>query len=340
MLFWLVWWSWTQFTWTLNVADTEHIWIRLPTLAATAIAFFLAQAVPDAFTTAGIWFAVSYALVRLIGLGVQGWVLGGDREERSAFTGFGAASLVGIALVLAGGLVSPDLRAWFWAGALLADLVTVALAGKGVWHIESAHFAERHGLIVIIALGESLIAAGIATGELERDLVFALTTTGAVVAACALWWLYFGSLQARFEKRLEAQNEQEKGRFSRDVFSLWHASVVAGVIGIAVGFEEAVAHPDEPLSAGAALAMTLGVVLYAGGLGGACWRAGLAPAAAPRLTLAAVVVAATPVVSQVPASVALWALAGLTIGVTLWEPTLWSRATTLAGTRSQGGNHE
>lgn len=325
LLFWLVWWSWTQFTWTLNAADTEHIWIRLPTLAATAVAFFLAQAVPDAFTTAGLWFAASYALVRLIGLGVQGWLLGADRTERASFLSFALPSLVGIMLVLAGALVGRELRPWLWAGAVLADILTAEFAGRGVWAIEPGHFAERHGLIVIIALGESLIAAGVATTDLERDMVFALTTAGAVTATCALWWLYFGTLHSRFEVRLASQNDYDKGRYARDVFSLWHASVVAGVIGMAVGIEEAVAHPDEALSSEASLALTLGVALFAGGLGGAAWRAGLAPAAVTRGALAALVLAATPLVSMVPAFAALWALSALTVAVAVLEPAVWQR---------------
>jgi low temperature requirement protein LtrA len=105
LLFWLVWWAWTQFTWTLNLADTEHVWVRLPTLAATAVAFFLAQSVPDAFGDAGAWFAVSYVVVRLIGLGVQAWVIGSDQLE--SLVRWASLSLVGIALVLPAAFVSP-----------------------------------------------------------------------------------------------------------------------------------------------------------------------------------------------------------------------------------------
>ncbi len=320
IVFWLIWWAWTQFTWTLNLADTEYTVVRLFTLAATAVAFFLAQAVPDAFTTAGAWFGIAYAVVRLLGMGVHSWVLSGDEAQTSAFRLFASLSLVGIALVVVGGFF-PDLTLWFWLGAIVADLVTVLFAGRGAWSIASGHFAERHGLIVIIALGESLIAAGVATSDLARDTQFAITSIGAVVAACALWWVYFGSLHGRLEEALERSFEGglTQGKFARDVFSLWHAVIVIGVIGVAIGFEEAIAHPDELLEIGPALALTAGVALFVGGLAAAAWRAGVRAAVLPRLVLAGVVLALTPVATRVAASIVLWGVAVLAVAMILFE---------------------
>lgn len=317
LLFWLVWWAWTQFTWTLNLADTEHAWVRLPTLAATAIAFFLAQSVPDAFGDAGAWFAVSYVVVRLIGLGVQGWVIGSDQLE--SLVRWASLSLVGISLVLIGGFVAPELRLWLWLGALAADLVSAVRAGRGVWVLEASHFAERHGLIVIIALGESLIAAGVASSEVDRGVMFAVTTAGAVIATCALWWTYFGTLHGRLEQRLARQDDATRGGFARDVFSFWHAAIVAGVIGVAVAFEEAIAHPDDALSTGAALALTVGIALFVGGLAAASSRAGVREAVVPRALVALVALAATPIVPQVPAWIALWSLALVIVAMDVVE---------------------
>lgn len=311
LVFWLVWWAWTQFTWTLNLADTEHTQIRLLTLVATAVAFFLAQAVPDAYDTAGLWFAISYTLVRLLGLWGQVWVIGDDEVQSAGLTRFASASSVGIILVVIGGFVDPELRAWFWLGAILADFATVTIAGRRTWVLEAGHFAERHGLIVIIALGESLIAAGNAAGELVRDASFAFTTIGAVVATCALWWTYFGSLHPRFERRLDEQNDETRAGFARDVFSLWHAVVVAGVIGVAVAFEEAVAHPGDALSSGGALALTIGTAMFLGGMGAAAWRADLPRPALGRVALAVAALVLTPLVTSVSGGVALWALSGL-----------------------------
>ncbi|HEX6287390.1 MAG TPA: low temperature requirement protein A [Acidimicrobiia bacterium] len=317
LLFWLVWWAWTQFTWTLNLADTEHVWVRLPTLAATAVAFFLAQSVPDAFGDAGAWFAISYVVVRIIGLGVQAWVIGSDQLE--SLVRWASLSLVGMGLVLIGGIVDPEVRVWLWLGALVADLVSAFRAGRSVWVLEPGHFAERHGLIVIIALGESLIAAGVASSEVERGLMFAVTTAGAVVATCALWWTYFGTLHGRLEERMAEQTDTTRGAFARDVFSFWHAAVVAGVIGVAVAFEEAIAHPDEALSIGAALSLTVGSALFLGGLASSAARAAVGQAVLPRVLVALIALAATPLIPQVPAWCALWGLAILTMAMDVFE---------------------
>lgn len=317
LLFWLVWWAWTQFTWTLNLADTEHSLVRIPTLVATAVAFFMAQAVPDAFGSAGLWFAVSYVIVRMIGLALQVWVIGSD--QRMSVTLWSVASQAGLVLVIIGGFTDPEVRIWWWAGAFAADLVAAAVAARNEWVLEPAHFAERHGLIVIIALGESLIAAGVATGGAIRDLGFAVTVGSAVIATCALWWTYFGTLHSRLEEAMVEQVGGRLGLFARDVFSFWHAPVVAGVIGVAVAFEEAIAHPEDPLSTGASLALTVGVALFTAGLSGAAARAGVRSAVLPRLLVAIVAVAVTPLVSKVQAWVALLGLAALILLMDVYD---------------------
>ena len=319
LVFWLIWWAWTQFTWTLNLADTEIPQIRFLALAGTAAAFFLAQAVPDAYGDGGVWFAVSYVVVRGLGIGGQVWVIGDDVTQVKGLTRYASASLIGIAMVLVGAFAPEDARAWFWLGAILADLATVAVAGRQTWVLQAGHFAERHGLIVIVALGESLIAAGGATADLERDLTFTVITTGAVLATGALWWMYFGTLHSRFESGLAAQGNQEIAQFARDVFSLWHAVVVAGVIGVAVGFEEAVAHPEESLSLGASTALAVGAAMFAGGLGMAGRRARIEGVALPRFGFTVVALASIPVISRVDPGVALWGLAAVATTASLFE---------------------
>ena len=319
-VFWLIWWAWTQFTWTLNLADTEQFAIRLLTLAATAVAFFLAQAVPDVYGNGAVWFAVSYVVVRGLGVGGQVWVIGDDDKQIKGLVRYASASLIGVAMVLVGAFVPAEVRPWFWLAAILADFVTVAVAGRETWVLQAGHFAERHGLIVIVALGESLIAAGIATANLERDLTFTVITTGAVLATCALWWMYFGALHKEFEMRLAAQGDQNRGRFARDVFSLWHAVVVAGIIGIAVGFEEAVAHPEESLTLGASTALAVGAAMFAGGLGAASIRARIEGAAMPKFGFAVVALASIPIITRVDAGVALWGLAATATLATALAP--------------------
>ena len=161
LVFWLVWWAWTQFTWTLNAADTTHAWIELGTLCATAAAFFMAIALPDAFHEHALEFAAAYVSVRAIGLALQVWVAWSNPSQRAAVRSFALVSLGGLAAVIVGGFLGGAALYGFWGLAILLDVLAAAVGGQsGGWNIRPEHFAERHGLFVIIALGETLDCGG------------------------------------------------------------------------------------------------------------------------------------------------------------------------------------
>ena len=115
LIFWLVWWAWTQFTWTLNAANTDHSLVQIATLLATAVAFFMAVALPDAFGERAMWFAITYVLVRGIGLVLNYWVASGNPSQRSAVRAFFVMSCGGFILVLAGGFLGSPWQLWLWA---------------------------------------------------------------------------------------------------------------------------------------------------------------------------------------------------------------------------------
>jgi low temperature requirement protein LtrA len=261
---WLIWWAWTQFTWTLNPADTTHEWVRVLTLAATAAAFVMAASVPRAFTDEAIWFALPYLVVRLLGLGLQVRVemerVGADHR---AVYRWAAASLVGLALVLVGALVDPELRSLVWLAAIGADFAAATIAGRATtWDLDPAHLAERHGLFVIIALGESLIVAGsaIADAPLEPGLVAAVGAS--ITVACLLWWTYFGWLKEALERRFAAAGPLRRGPLARDAFSFAHFPLIGGIVGFAVAVEETVVHPDDPMTGPVLAALGIGVALF------------------------------------------------------------------------------
>ena len=264
LLGWLIWWAWTQFTWTLNPADTTHPTVRITTLAATAVALVMAASVQRAFADDALWFAVPYVIVRLLGLGLQVLV---DLERvgvsHAGVIRWASLSSIGLVLVLIGGVVDPTVRPWLWLLAILADLMAAALAGRNtIWDLDAGHLSERHGLFVIIAIGESLIIAGTAVANDERTIALASAAVATILVATLLWWSYFGWLKEALEEAYAAAPPERNGPLARDAFSLAHFPLIAGIVGFAVAIEEIGAHPDEPASAAVLASLGIGVSLF------------------------------------------------------------------------------
>ncbi len=275
IVFWLIWWGWSQFTWTLNAANTDHHYVRVVTLVATGIAFAMAFSVETAFATStaeAVWFSLSYIGVRVLGIGLYYRVVYGNADQRSAVLTFAGLSFAGVAAVLVGSLMDPSLRTWFWLVAIGLDFGAARFAGdRRDWGLHAGHFAERHGLIVIIALGESLIVAGSA---LTTDTTSDVLATGAlaVLMTCVLWWTYFGWVREVLEKELIKLEGRDRARLGRDAYTFWHFPLVSGVIALAVGFEGAF-HPDDYTATQVAIAVGAGLTLFLTATAGALWRA-------------------------------------------------------------------
>ncbi|MEZ5137601.1 MAG: low temperature requirement protein A [Acidimicrobiales bacterium] len=265
VVFWLVWWAWTQFTWTLNPADTEHPLVRAWTLAAAGIALVMAASVPRAFDDQALWFALPYLAIRAIGLALQVRVGLEAAEGPSISLRWVWTSLVGLGLVLVGALVGPDARPWVWLAAIVADLLAAGVgAASDEWDLAAGHFSERHGLFVIIALGESLILAASAIAGEDRSGHLVATAGAAILVACLLWWTYFGWLKEALEEGFAASSTAERGPMARDAYSFLHFPLIGGIIAFAVAVEEVMVHPDEPASARVIAALAVGVGLFVG----------------------------------------------------------------------------
>ena len=273
LIFWLVWWAWTQFTWALNAANTDHTHVQLQTLIATGVAFFMAVAVPGAFGSGALWFAIPYVLVRTIGLVVYLWVAS-DAAHRAAIGRFASLSVGGLVAVLAGAILGGDPQLWLWGVAVLLDVAAAALAGgEETWNLHPAHFVERHGLIVIIVLGESLIVAAAGLSAAPADSSLIAVGVLAVGLACGLWWSYFPYVRPTLERAMERIDRARQGPLARDVFSLAHFPMLCGIVAIAAAIEETILHPADPLPIEGRLALAAGLFLFLGGSSIAAWRA-------------------------------------------------------------------
>ena len=274
LVFWLVWWAWTQFTWALNAANTEQPRIQVVTLLATAIAFFLAVGIPDAVTTGPWWFAVSYVALRVAGLLVYYWVARTDPDQRRAVRVFSLFSMTGLVAVLAGGYIGGGALYAFWGSAIALDMGAAAVGGQlEGWNLHHAHFAERHGLIVIIALGETLIIAAAGLVGAPRSATVIGSGVLAVAVTAGLWWTYFEHAHRGLEHALFVRTGSARSCLARDVFSIMHFPMLCGVIAVAAGTEAALANPGQVLSADLRVALGGGAALFVCGTALATWRA-------------------------------------------------------------------
>jgi low temperature requirement protein LtrA len=295
LVFWLVWWAWTQFTWALNAANTDHPRVQLATLLATAIAFLLAVGIPRALGDAAWWFAMPYIAVRAVGLLLYYWVAWSDPAQRQAVRIFSLLSALGLGAVAAGAGLGGDALYWCWALAIVFDLAAAGVGGQlEGWNLHADHFVERHGLIVIIALGETLIVAAAGLSGAETTPAAIATGVLAVAVTCGLWWSYFRHARPAFEHALAAREGAARSCLARDAFSVLHFPMLCGVIAMAAATEQALAHPNDALTPDIRWTLGAGAVLFVCGTAVALWRATgrlslarlvLAPAAAVGLAL-------------------------------------------------------
>ncbi|MCH7586885.1 MAG: low temperature requirement protein A [Chloroflexi bacterium] len=274
LVFWLVWWGWTQLTWALNAANTNHHLVQFGVLVAAAIALFMGISLPQAFQDRALWFAITYISVRVIGLILFSLVALEASALVAALRTWIVLSISGLIAVLVGGYMGGAAQYWLWGFAILLDIFAAAVGGQAEgWNIHPDHFSERHGLFVIIALGETLIVA--ASEVTDAILSIDLVAVGVLVVAitCALWWSYFVRAKPALDHALESSRGAEQSTMARSVYSLLHFPMLFGVIAYAALVETAVAHPVGPLPLVGRIALALGLVLFVAGMAAAVWRA-------------------------------------------------------------------
>jgi low temperature requirement protein LtrA len=261
----MVWWAWSAYAWTTTAIDLSTRVGRIGLLAAMAGVFFMAIAVPDAYEDEGAWFAAAYFVVRALMVVLQVHGSRYDPELVRSSLALAPFFLVSPALVLAGGLAdSDDVRTGLWAAALAVDVAGALNAGRFRFRVSASHFAERHALFVIIALGESIVAIGLGALEAGRSLALAGAILAAFAGTAALWWGYFDFVAAGVERSLgrTAPSAKARGRLARDVFTFGHFPMIAGVVLFAVAAKKAVAHGGDPLTTAGRIALAAGVGLF------------------------------------------------------------------------------
>jgi low temperature requirement protein LtrA len=242
----MLYWGWSLFTWTLNFVGTSRLDVRLGLFIAMAMSLLMARIIPEAFDDGGPYFVSAYFVFRLVANVLA--LRTEDREARDRQWAFIPMTMVGSAVALGGGFVDDPWRSWIWLASLAIDLLAARAAERVDWHIQAGHFAERYGLLVIIALGESIVAIGAGLIEVEVDITLGLTLVVAFAATSTLWWSYFHWVADRVEQHLRDLQGTARGAFARDAYTFLHYPLVTGIVLFAVAVEEIVVHPMDQLA--------------------------------------------------------------------------------------------
>jgi low temperature requirement protein LtrA len=266
----VVWWAWNYTTWVTNELDPDSIAVRMLLIGLMLASLLLAVAIPQAFGAHGLLFAGAYVAIQVgrhTFLTFAAADAGTVERERAGriLTWFVAAG----ALWIAGGLVDGHGRTALWLAALALDyaapLVLFWVPGLrrldgATWEVETAHFAERFQLFMIIALGETIVVTGATTSQLDLDLARIAALSVAFLATAAFWWLYFDYVARIAERRLELA--ADRTNLARDGYTYLHVVMVAGIIVAAVGDELVIAHPTDELARAEVAAVVAGPALY------------------------------------------------------------------------------
>ena len=258
----VLWWAWVGYAWLTSVVDPEEGSVRLVIFVAMAALLVASLCVPQVFNDTGLLFACAYGVVRVCHIGLFVLASREDPGLRTSVISLAVSTALGSGLLVGASFADGPLQGALWAVAILLDMAGPSFFGVEGWKLAPGHFAERHGLIIIIALGESIVAIG-AGVEIGVDAGVVVAAVLGVAVAAGLWWLYFDYVAIVAERRLEnAEAGREQNAVARDSFSYLHFPMVAGIVLIALGMKKTLGHVDDPLKAVPAVALLGGTALY------------------------------------------------------------------------------
>ena len=326
LLLGLLWWAWVGYTWFASVVDPEEGGVRILMFCAMAAFLVVALCIPEAFGELGTELAVAYGITRYLQVALL-WTAGRDAPElrHSVVTGLAGSTTLAVILLVVGSLLDEGAQVALWALALALDMGGPLLFGSSGWKLAPEHFAERHGLILIIALGESIVAIGVGA-EFGVDAgVIAAAVVGIAVAA-GLWWLYFDVVALVATRRLaEATPGKEQNEMARDSYSFLHFPMVAGIVLVALAMKKTLGHVEDPLKLVPAFALLGGTAMYLLAHVAFRWR-NVHSINRQRLGLAVILLALLPVVVELPALVSVTIVAVLLAVLIAYETHLYGES--------------
>ncbi len=315
----IIWWAWSGYTWLTSTVDPELVLPRLVMFGAMGAMLVVALATPGAFTDDGVLWGLGYLAVRLLHAALFALAARGDPALGRAVLSLVASLIPGAGLIiLASTAFDGAMRDLLWVLAVLLDYGIVLGIGAEGWHVHAKHFSERFALVILIALGESIVAIGVGAEAVELDAPVVLAALLAVGIACALWWAYFDVVAVVAEQRFSAATGGDQVRMARDSYALLHLPMIAGIVLFALGVKKVVEHTGEPLKAMPAVCLCGGLAMYflahvgfrLRSVGSISW---------PRLIAAAACLSFTPVATSATGVATLAVLLAITVLLIAYE---------------------
>jgi low temperature requirement protein LtrA len=318
----VLWWSWVGYAWLTSVIDPEEGAVRLVIFGAMAALLIVSLCVPEAFGHLALAFALTYGVVRVAHIALFMLASPEDDALRHSVIGLAISTAIAVGLLAAASLLDGWAQGSLWALALFLDMAGPYFFGSEGWKLVPRHFAERHGLIVIIALGESVVAIGAGAAGVLTAGIAAAAVLGIALAA-AMWWVYFDVVALVASRRLErAEEGRQLNEMARDSYSYLHLPMVAGIILVAFGLKVTIAHHDDHLHAVPAFALLGGLSAYL--LGHVAFRfRHVHTINRQRLLLAIVLLILIPVAVELPALATLAIVNALIWAMIVYETRLY-----------------
>ena len=329
----VLWWSWGTYAWLANQTHVDEGIVRMGMGVTMTAMFVVALVIPESFDdlegglSGPIVLSIAYFVVRIMHLLLYVAAAGGDRALRRQVIRTSLAMFVGSTLIIAGSVVGGQWQLWLWLGGLVADIIlTYVTSIGGDWRLYSAaHWAERHGLVVILALGESVVAIGVGAADLPVSVpVLGGAVLGIGLSIC-LWWLYFDVVALAAERILAQRKDVARTTLGTEAYTYLHFVLIAGIVISALGVEEVLASVDSVGAFGlfGAAALFGGTSLYLAGHA-LFWRRVGGTWPPSRLGVATLLLALAPVGATVPPLGALAIVVSIIVALVTFETVLYA----------------
>jgi low temperature requirement protein LtrA len=257
-----LWWAWAAYAWLTNTLNPEEGAVRLAVFGAIGAMLIVSLAAPKAFGTGGVAFGVAYFIVRALHLVLYAIAGRGDRDLLRAIARIVPTATIGPGLLVVAGFLDGAPQMALWGAALAVDYLGVLVGHMRGWRVSPEHFVERHGLVVIIALGESIVAIGVGAAGLPLTAGVIMAALLGIAVVAAIWWSYFDWVVFIAQARLAEATGAARAALARDLYSYLHLPMVAGIVLFALGLKTTLADVDGSLRSIPALGLCGGIALY------------------------------------------------------------------------------